>query len=85
MEYRSRRDFFIDSLADEFHLQKSLSVQGFWAGCDVLDAYSKPKSGVHASEKFSVKYFSFVPPTSGMFIWVSSTRKTYSRQLLDCD
>lgn len=70
VEYKSRRDFFIDSLADEFHLQKALSVQGFWAGCDVLEAYSKPKSGVRASEKFSVKYFSFVPPTSGMFIWI---------------
>ena len=71
VEYKGRRDFFVDTLADEFHVQESRAVAtGVWAGCNVLEAYSKPRRD--DSEKFAVrtKYFSFVPPTSGMFIWV---------------
>ncbi|KAF7792821.1 hypothetical protein EIP86_003921 [Pleurotus ostreatoroseus] len=72
VEYTARRDHFIDCIADEFHLQKAPSVaHGVWAGCDVFEAYEKPK-GSQMTEKFATrtKYFSFVPPTSGMFIWI---------------
>ncbi len=74
VEYTARRDYFIDCIAEEFHVQKAPSVaQGVWAGCDVLEAYERPKNNGQMAEKFAVqtKYFSFVPPTSGMFIWVS--------------
>ncbi|KAJ3558312.1 hypothetical protein NM688_g998 [Phlebia brevispora] len=70
VEYKSRRDYFIDCLADEFHLKSNQAIaEGIWAGCDVLEAYGKCDGMV---EKYSLgtKYFSFVPPTSGMFVWI---------------
>ncbi|OBZ70291.1 Aromatic amino acid aminotransferase C56E4.03 [Grifola frondosa] len=73
VQYRIRRDFFIDSLADEFHLQQSLAHEGAWAGCTVLTARPKPKNYGPLIEKDALgskKMFSFVPPTAGMFVWI---------------
>lgn len=71
-QYTDRRDHFIDLLRAKFHTLTSVSEHGFWKGCTVYDAY--PKIGT-LSEKFGafgqVKYFSFVAPSAGMFIWVS--------------
>ena len=71
MEYEVRRNYLIDSLAEEFHMRKAMGTQGSWKGLEVLEAYEKPAM----TEKFGLgnKFFSIVPPTSGMFLWVCST------------
>ncbi|KAI0685029.1 pyridoxal phosphate-dependent transferase [Cytidiella melzeri] len=69
IEYRSRRDFFIDCLNDEFQVSKSVGTKGVWQGLDVLDYRLK---STEMSEKHkSKKLFSLVPPTSGMFLWLA--------------
>lgn len=69
IEYRTRRDFFIDTLFEEFDVRQSYSTKSIWAGCEVYDCYIKATNMV---EKASYrKAFSFVPPTSGMFIWIA--------------
>jgi aromatic amino acid aminotransferase I / 2-aminoadipate transaminase len=69
-QYTTRRDFLIDCLDDEFNLQLASARNGVWEGCDYFLASAKP-SGKQMSEKWDRKtMFSFVPPTSGMFIWV---------------
>ncbi|KAI0921014.1 hypothetical protein AcW1_004869 [Taiwanofungus camphoratus] len=71
VQYKTRRDFFIDCLADEFHLESSPSDLGVWRGHDIYTAYARPSRQLLILEKgYGVKMFSFVPPTSGMFIWV---------------
>ena len=71
MQYKSRRDFLIDALADEFLLQRSVGTTGSWTGCPVYTAYAKPRAFVEMSEKYRAKpLFSLVPPTSGMFVWL---------------
>ncbi|KAF8897502.1 pyridoxal phosphate-dependent transferase [Infundibulicybe gibba] len=73
-QYRGRRDFFIGLLADEFHLETALETSGIWEGATVYTAYNKAKGGntQAALEKSSSSppMFSFVPPTSGMFVWL---------------
>lgn len=70
MQYKTRRDHLVDILHEEFDLQISPARDGIWKGADVYTAYQKV-SGVDIGEKFNRKeMFSFVPPTSGMFIWV---------------
>jgi hypothetical protein len=69
-QYAIRRDHFIDCLDDEFELQLSSARNGVWEGCDYYLASTK-LNGKQMSEKFGRKtMFSFVPPTSGMFVWV---------------
>ncbi|KAL4247015.1 Class-I pyridoxal-phosphate-dependent aminotransferase-like protein [Abortiporus biennis] len=74
VEYTHRRNFLIDSLAEEFHIRKSIGTQDVWNGLEVYDAYLKPIQNTSGdiSEKFDIgtKMFSFVPPTSGMFVWI---------------
>jgi len=65
-----RRDNFIDCLDDEFDLQLLSARHGVWEGCDYYLASTKC-SNKEMSEKISRKtMFSFVPPTSGMFVWI---------------
>ena len=54
VQYRSRRDFLIDTLHDEFHMRASVGTTGSWTGCTVYTASAKPKgrSGDVMSEKF---------------------------------
>ena len=69
-QYTLRRDKLIDCLDEEFDLQISTSRSGVWEGCDYYVA-SKKSGGKNMSEKILKKtMFSFVPPTSGMFVWV---------------
>ncbi|PSR73704.1 hypothetical protein PHLCEN_2v10623 [Hermanssonia centrifuga] len=80
IEYRTRRDYFIDCLADEFHLAKSATLeQGLWKGCEVHEGSLKPKNSIIMFEKTAIKtkMFSFVPPTSGMFIWMKIHFENY--------
>ena len=68
VEYRSRRDYFIDSLTEEFQVSRTVGTKGVWQGSDVLEFSFKP---TEMSEKLRQrKLFSLVPPTSGMFLWV---------------
>ncbi|KIK59151.1 hypothetical protein GYMLUDRAFT_44904 [Collybiopsis luxurians FD-317 M1] len=74
LQYRQRRDYLLDCLAEEFHLQSSMSTQGYTAGALIYYASLKPKrsfvSLTEKNEAFSRPVFSFVPPTSGMFVWL---------------
>jgi len=74
IQYKGRRDYLVDCFAEEFHLQQSISTQGYTAGAQVYYASLKPKrSFIPLSEKdvaYSKPLFSFVPPSSGMFVWI---------------
>ncbi|TFY57906.1 hypothetical protein EVJ58_g6740 [Rhodofomes roseus] len=73
IQYKARRDWFIDCLAEELHIEAATSsTVSFWKDCVVYDAYPKRSTGWMMSEKASVdtKMLSFVPPTSGMFVWI---------------
>ncbi|CCL98270.1 uncharacterized protein FIBRA_00264 [Fibroporia radiculosa] len=71
VQYKNRRDFFIDTFGDEFHLVPSTSNIGFWKDRQVFDAYAKSKKCVMAEKgELGTKLFSFVPPSAGMFIWL---------------
>ena len=75
-QYTIRRDFIIDRFAEEFDLRVGVvsekSTIDYFAGCNVYTAYPKVRRRV-VSEKTTVEreaLLSFVPPTSGMFVWV---------------
>jgi len=69
-QYTLRRDYFIDCLDDEFDLQFAFARDGIWEGRDYYLASTK-SGAKQMSEKFDRKImFSFVPPTSGMFVWL---------------
>jgi DNA-binding transcriptional MocR family regulator len=77
-QYRQRRDFFIDCLADEFDLlpTPASAVSPRWASATVvsdhtftvLSAYAR---GGTVHEKTTRRpLLSFMPPSSGMFVWL---------------
>ncbi|KAH7930638.1 PLP-dependent transferase [Leucogyrophana mollusca] len=72
VEYRQRRDFFLDCLAEEFHLRITPASGGVWGGTDVYTATAK------RGEKPGVM-FSFVPPTAGMFVWMTLHVENHAR------
>ncbi|RXW11690.1 hypothetical protein EST38_g14165 [Candolleomyces aberdarensis] len=73
-QYIVRRDYLLDCLADEFDLRMGpapCDVDCF-SGCDVYTAYPKSNRSI-MSEKQRLTdepLFSFVPPTSGMYVWL---------------
>ncbi|KAI0776130.1 PLP-dependent transferase [Trametes elegans] len=72
-QYQARRDFLLDALAEEFHFKTSLGTTGAWKGSTVYTAHPKPQRGATMTEKFAMDdrpFFSLVPPTSGMFVWL---------------
>lgn len=72
-EYQQRRNFFVDCLAEEFHLHAVTTTAGVWEGCVVYQASSKVKKNTSITDKYSARdrtMFSFVPPTAGMFVWL---------------
>lgn len=74
-QYTIRRDFIIDRFAEEFDLQsvKETEIDCF-KGRVVYTAYPRSRSTLWMSEKSSPldrkPLLSFIPPTSGMFVWV---------------
>lgn len=73
VQYKHRRDFFIDCLAEQFHLETEPAIHGMYEGCDVYHASQRSrvdKSGYLAEKSHPVVLFSFVPPASGMFVWL---------------
>ncbi|CAL1700165.1 unnamed protein product [Somion occarium] len=79
VQYTGRRDYIIDCFAEEFHLRSSIGTTGIWNGLEVYDLYAKPKRNASGLEKFDFgpKLISFVPPTSGMFIWLKINFRTH--------
>ncbi|KAF9569073.1 PLP-dependent transferase [Agrocybe pediades] len=66
VQYTDRRDYFIDCLVDKFHLELAPAAQ--FGGSMRYTAYDLTTP---YSEKAKKKpLFSFVPPSSGMFIWL---------------
>ena len=79
-QYTTRRDYIIDQFAEEFNLRIGVVSEksniDYFTGCNVYTAYPKEGSKV-MSEKATVEkeaLLSFVPPTSGMFVWVGFFR-----------
>ena len=79
-EYTRRRDFFLDELLSLFDVRSLYMAQGSWAGCTAFVARPRPRpgrarnNGVSEKQVFSFgdkPLFSFVAPSSGMFVWVS--------------
>ncbi|KAI0329543.1 PLP-dependent transferase [Cubamyces sp. BRFM 1775] len=74
-QYKARRDYLLDALSDEFHLKVSFGASGSWKGCTIYTATAKPRRGALMTEKFALgagdkPYFSVVPPSAGMFVWL---------------
>ncbi|KAH9947220.1 pyridoxal phosphate-dependent transferase [Amylocystis lapponica] len=74
VQYKIRRDVLVDAFAEDFDLRSTSTTHiDHWKGMAVLNACMKPAKGASMLEKSSLStrtLFSFVPPTSGMFIWV---------------
>ncbi|RXW11691.1 hypothetical protein EST38_g14164 [Candolleomyces aberdarensis] len=73
-QYIVRRDYLVDCLADEFDLRMGTApcdVDCF-SGCDVYTAYLKPGHSIMTEKQrlTDEPLFSFVPPTSGMYVWL---------------
>ncbi|KAK1224386.1 hypothetical protein PQX77_012682 [Marasmius sp. AFHP31] len=70
-QYKQRRDDYVDCLAETFDLRKTVGTEAHEEGCTVYEAFLRPQSGFISSEKTPVTpVLSFVPPTSGMFVWL---------------
>ncbi|KAJ7180012.1 pyridoxal phosphate-dependent transferase [Mycena crocata] len=74
LQYTLRRNTLLDCLAEEFQMTVTASTTGMWEGCQVYSGSVKPKRSINGyfNEKapMSTPLFSFVPPTSGMFVWI---------------
>ncbi|KAJ6484992.1 pyridoxal phosphate-dependent transferase [Mycena vitilis] len=75
LQYTMRRDFFVDCLTEEFQLAVTAGTSGMFEGCQVYHGFAKPKRSLtgYFNEKTPTignALFSFVPPTSGMFVWL---------------
>ncbi|KAF7352816.1 Aminotran-1-2 domain-containing protein [Mycena venus] len=76
LQYTMRRDFFVDCLAEEFQLTVAPGTTGsMWEGSQVYRGFAKPQRSLtgYFNEKaptMSNPMISFVPPTSGMFVWL---------------
>ena len=73
VQYKTRRDIFIDAFEEDLDLQTTSATDvAFWQGLTVYSACAK-SGNRQMYEKSSLAQralFSFVPPTSGMFLWV---------------
>jgi aromatic amino acid aminotransferase I len=76
-EYTRRRNFFLDCLVENFHLEPGSSSKGGFKGFDVYFASIDKGKG-----QIQGPIFSFVPPTSGMFVWVSLRPTLFSASYL---
>ncbi len=71
VQYKFRRDFFINCLAEEFDLTPSpaSAISGGWAAA-VAGGDQMVLSAYRRGEEKSRPLLSFVPPSAGMFVWV---------------
>jgi len=74
-QYTRRRDLLIDAMSSTFHLSEEVSDSSFLNGTSVLVARERRNDTFRAEKYYGsndTSWFSFVPPTSGMFVWVST-------------
>jgi len=72
-QYTDRRDLMIDCIASEFDIYEEETEPSFFGGAKVLAAKEKRTKWsppTFFDEKTDKTWFSFIPPTSGMFVWV---------------
>ena len=69
-QYTTRRDAFIDTIMDEVDISLTKG-EGILEGATVYQGSIKGAKGTVMLEKKRKIRVSFVPPTSGMFVWVS--------------
>lgn len=81
-QYIIRRDFFIDCIFEEFEVRPGSDpklLEVFGSTLPVFTAYKKTEESApemrEKPRKLSEKtpLFSFVPPSSGMFVWVHTS------------
>ncbi|KAJ7095348.1 pyridoxal phosphate-dependent transferase [Mycena belliarum] len=74
LQYTIRRDYFLDCLAEEFQMTVAPGTTGMRDGSQVYTGFAKVKRNLtgYFNEKAPAPQalFSFVPPTSGMFVWI---------------
>jgi aromatic amino acid aminotransferase I / 2-aminoadipate transaminase len=71
-QYTLRRDLFIDSLMKELDVTLTKG-EGFLEGAMVYEGSLKTGKGAISEKAAKKTVVSFVPPTSGMFVWVRIT------------
>jgi aromatic amino acid aminotransferase I / 2-aminoadipate transaminase len=69
-QYTTRRDAFIDTIMDEVDISLTKG-EGILEGATVYQGSIKESKDTVMLEKKRKIRVSFVPPTSGMFVWVS--------------
>jgi len=69
IEYKRRRDYFLDCIVEKFHVELMPSSQWMFQGSEVYLASTMISSSV-TEKSIKTHLFSFVPPTSGMFVWL---------------
>ncbi|KIJ57164.1 hypothetical protein M422DRAFT_57580 [Sphaerobolus stellatus SS14] len=72
-QYTLRRDVMVDALLEIFDVQPApAEFASFGAGLPVMTAYLKSdkKEMAEKSRLAKTPLFSFIPPTSGMFVWL---------------
>lgn len=77
--YAERRDIFVDALYDTFDVERSVVTEKSSAK-DVCVAYAR-ESGMR-EKGVRRPLFEFIPPTSGLFVWVSPRYLTAYHSLL---
>lgn len=71
--YTERRDGLLDAIANEFDLSEETAEPTFFGGIKMLVANERTPAWApyaYVDEKKKNGLFSFIPPTSGMFVWV---------------
>ncbi|KAL0579527.1 hypothetical protein V5O48_002456 [Marasmius crinis-equi] len=69
-QYKGRRDDFVDCLAEQFSLRETVRTEGHLEGCTVYEASLRAQNIFVDDKTPHVAVLSFVPPTSGMFVWL---------------
>ena len=76
VEYKRRRDFFIDCIVETFDIELAPPSQNMFQGSELYIASAFISSPV-PEKCIKTPLFSFVPPTSGMFVWVGMFLKHF--------
>lgn len=71
-QYTQRRNFFLDCIFNKFHVELASASQNTrFPGSEVyLLSEKTPTSWYHNEKSVRQTLVSFVPPSSGMFVWV---------------
>jgi aromatic amino acid aminotransferase I len=78
-QYTTRRDAFIDAIMHELDISLTKG-EGILEGATVYQGSIKESKGT-VTEKKKIRV-SFVPPSSGMFVWVSTFNPSHEAVLM---